>query len=911
MSRISTGIGLVSGLDIEDIVTKLMQFERRPIDLLETRIANINIQKTVFAELTGLLLQLQVPADQLHGTDNIFESRSATSSNESVLTATVGKGAPLGNYSFTVKSLVQSHQLVSRGFAGVDSTLGAGTMTIELGAGNVDPDTALDGLNGGAGVPTGEIVITDRSGRTATVDLTGAVTVRDVLDAINATPALGVVASVEDNHIVLGDTTGATDYDLSVEEASGGTVAAALGILDSVSSDTLTGSSIAYITADTYLDGLNDGRGVRSVYALDDIRIARRDGVTLDVNISSAQTVGDIMDLINNHANNADGLLTASISADGTRLELVDTTGGGTDLSVTALNGSQAGADLGLLSSVSADTLTGDRIAAGLNTVLLASLNGGSGVAAGSIAITDRSGASDVVDLSSAETLSDVIVLINASSVDVTAALNSSRTGLLITDTSGGSGTLDIAEAGSTTAGELGILGSASGSELVGSNVQFQYISENTRLDTLNGGDGVFAGKFRITDRSGLAATVDLSQEDDIRIEDVISEINSRGIGVTASVNSNGDGILITDTSGGIGDLKIVDLDGGTTAEDLNIAGTASEATPDAIDGSFEYRITIEADDTLQDIATNIENSGAPVSASIINDGSASNPYRLGLVSNREGTVGEMVVDTGGLDFGFLTTQAARDAVVLYGQATPGSSPIVVTSTTNSVTGLIEGLTLNLKGVSDGPVSIAVGADDDAVVDTVSGFVDSWNSAVDQIKGAMSFNPDTEERGVLLGDSTALRVEDILNRMMSYTAPGGAPGLNRMSGIGVSFLETGKVAFDPTELREALASNRSDVEELFTTVETGLGAYFSSVLESITDEYDGVLKRKSDMLDDKLEVLQSQVESIEARLAKVQVRLYREFYAMEEALSLLETQRTAVENLQNYMTNLASTNKNK
>ena len=902
MASISTGIGLVSGIDIEDLVTKLMQIEHRPVDDLKNRIDEITAKKTLFVDITARLLKLKLDADLFSGTGNVFTTRQATSSNTSVLTATANRGAALGNYSFTVKSLVQTHQMVSGGYSSTEATVGSGTITVEMGNGNLDRSTSLDALNGGSGVATGSIYITDRAGRSATVDLSGAITVQEVIDAINSTSGIGVTASVNGDHLVLTDTTGQTATNLSVEEVAGQTTAADLGILGSAAGNTLTGTGVVSIAVDTFLDTFNDGLGVRTAAGLDDFRITRRDGVQINVNISSAQSVGDVLDAINNNAANADGKLVASISADGAGITLADSTSGGGDLSVAALNGSCAAEDLGILGSVSADTLSGKRVVAGLNTVLLRSLNGGAGVASGTIRITNRQGASADVDLSGAESLSQVVLAINAAGINVTASLNASKTGLVLTDSSGGGGSLSVSEVDSTTAADLGILGSVTANALRGTNLQLQYVGENTLLSSLNGGEGVYAGKFRVTNRMGVSTVVDLSQSDDVRIEDVISELNSKGIGVTASINAKGDGILLTDTSGGTGTLKVEEVGGGTTAADLNILGSASAGDPTRIDGSFEYVITVGATDTISDIAKLIKDSGAPVSATVLNDGSRTNPYRLGLVSGAAGSVGRMVIDTGGLGLDFTTTQRAQDAAVLYGQDIPGAGRMLLTSTTNTIFGIVEGLTLNLAGVSDAPVNVSVTTADDGITQAMSEFVDDWNSVIDKIKEVTNFDESTQTAGALLGDPTVMRIEDALTRMISYNVPGGSPTLNRLSRVGVSFTQTGEISFDEAAFRSALAARRSDVEALFTTDETGFGAYASGVIDQLTDDYNGTIKRKNDQYDDQIQVFQQQSDGLEARLAKVQERLYAEFYAMEEALARLQTQKTAIENMPNYLT---------
>ena len=88
------------------------------------------------------------------------------------------------------------------------------------------------------------------------------------------------------------------------------------------------------------------------------------------------------------------GDLTASISGDGDRLVLTDSSGGGGTLSVAELNGSKAARDLGILGNEQgAGVLTGRGVLAGLNSVLLKNLNGGQGITVpGQVQLTDRSG---------------------------------------------------------------------------------------------------------------------------------------------------------------------------------------------------------------------------------------------------------------------------------------------------------------------------------------------------------------------------------------------------------------------------------------------------------------------------------------------------------------------------------------
>jgi flagellar hook-associated protein 3 len=92
-------------------------------------------------------------------------------------------------------------------------------------------------------------------------------------------------------------------------------------------------------------------------------------------------------------------------------------------------------------------------------------------------------------------------------------------------------------------------------------------------LADLNGGSGVSAGQFSITDRGGNTATITVTSG--MTINSVINAINSSGVNVTAALNNNANGLSLTDTSSVItGSLQISELSGGSTALDLGILGS-------------------------------------------------------------------------------------------------------------------------------------------------------------------------------------------------------------------------------------------------------------------------------------------------------------------------------------------------
>ncbi|MEP0919876.1 DUF4347 domain-containing protein [Leptolyngbya sp. DQ-M1] len=94
------------------------------------------------------------------------------------------------------------------------------------------------------------------------------------------------------------------------------------------------------------LASLNAGAGVQNTAGKADIKITLRDGTSFEVDFDDATTVGEVISRIN-----ANGKVTASISADKTGLKLVDTTSGNTAFTIAAINSSLAGLGLGIVGS--------------------------------------------------------------------------------------------------------------------------------------------------------------------------------------------------------------------------------------------------------------------------------------------------------------------------------------------------------------------------------------------------------------------------------------------------------------------------------------------------------------------------------------------------------------------------------
>jgi flagellar hook-associated protein 2 len=168
-----TGIG--SGIKIDEIVTALVNAERAPktnqLDRLEkqttTRISAIGT-------LTGAMNSFKTALDALNK-PALFESRTASTSNSSVLKATASSTAPAGSYSIQVQQLATSSKVALQSVSGgTAATFNSGTLEISAGSSSISVDiTAANNTLAGmrdaineAGKSSGisATIITDDSG---------------------------------------------------------------------------------------------------------------------------------------------------------------------------------------------------------------------------------------------------------------------------------------------------------------------------------------------------------------------------------------------------------------------------------------------------------------------------------------------------------------------------------------------------------------------------------------------------------------------------------------------------------------------------------------------------------------------------------------------------------------------------
>ena len=305
--------------------------------------------------------------------------------------------------------------------------------------------------------------------------------------------------------------------------------------------------------------------------------------------------------------------------------------------------------------------------------------------------------------------------------------------------------------------------------------------------------------------------------------------------------------------------------------------------------GSTTMNLAVSATDSLSTIATAINNSSSNpgVTATIVN---GTNGQQLMLSSSKTGVANAFTVSANATSSSGLTSLANT-------LNTPGSSEaqdakltldnIAVTSPTNTVSGMMDGVTLNLTGT--GTNTLTVAQDNTAATNAIQGLVDAYTSYAKTVTSLSSFDTTgANPPGVLLGDNTLTSVQRQVASVLSNSVKGNA--LGTLANVGITRNADGTMTLDPDKLAAAFQSNPAAVKDLFTGP-NGYGTTLNTAINSYT-QTGGIIGTRMDSLNDTLTQLGTQQTALDNRMATYQTQLQQQYTALDTLMSSLNNTST-------------------
>jgi flagellar hook-associated protein 2 len=125
--------GLVSGMKTDEILAKILEAERRPVQRYEAQQQRLRDRISAYQEANTRLAAVKEAAATL-ATASFYQSRSVTSSHTDLVTATAETGATPGDYLLTVEKMARAHQVLSQSYSDINAIpVGTGSLTITAG----------------------------------------------------------------------------------------------------------------------------------------------------------------------------------------------------------------------------------------------------------------------------------------------------------------------------------------------------------------------------------------------------------------------------------------------------------------------------------------------------------------------------------------------------------------------------------------------------------------------------------------------------------------------------------------------------------------------------------------------------------------------------------------------------------
>lgn len=300
-------------------------------------------------------------------------------------------------------------------------------------------------------------------------------------------------------------------------------------------------------------------------------------------------------------------------------------------------------------------------------------------------------------------------------------------------------------------------------------------------------------------------------------------------------------------TTIGLGAATTVTFDAGTISGGAfdPVTGTYTGAAF-ASNGGVTHTFTIDSsNNTLQGIRDAINKANVGVTASIINDGSAT-PFRLVLSSSTTGVANSTKITVTG--DATLSTLLAQDPAAgqNLSQTTAAQNAalkingIALSKSSNTITDAIAGVTLNLSKITTVTNNVTVAPDNTSVTTAVSGFVKAYNDLNKALKSVSAYDSVAKRGAILQGDATVRTIQAEVRAVLGSAVSGAAGALTSLSQVGVAFQKDGSLALDNTKLNAALTGGFNNVASLFGAIGTStdnLVSYSASSTSTVPGSY--------------------------------------------------------------------------
>ncbi|HZP63365.1 MAG TPA: flagellar filament capping protein FliD [Terriglobales bacterium] len=325
----------------------------------------------------------------------------------------------------------------------------------------------------------------------------------------------------------------------------------------------------------------------------------------------------------------------------------------------------------------------------------------------------------------------------------------------------------------------------------------------------------------------------------------------------------------------------------GETSGDIQLQIGGGRGTIDDIP------ITAGSNDTLTTLASYINTQSTQsnwgVMATVVQD---SGGYHLAITTQTKGPAGSLAFSSNNT----LLTTIANPATNLKFEAAVGGTNATLTidgipfsSTSNTVTGAIPGVTLNLVSAEPNvPLQLSIGPDVTQASNAISTFVTAYNALVSAINQQYTVNTTTNSEGPLGSDGSLRQLQSSLLNDIAYSPVQNGDLVNLVS-LGITVNDDGTLSIgtapDGRTLNDILGADPGEVQNFFQNASnTGFANQFESDLNNLTDPSQGILNLDLAQNNTQQSDLSDEISNLQDQLATQKQQLIQEYSQVNATL---------------------------
>lgn len=387
--------------------------------------------------------------------------------------------------------------------------------------------------------------------------------------------------------------------------------------------------------------------------------------------------------------------------------------------------------------------------------------------------------------------------------------------------------------------------------------------------------------------------TLDLTGANQNNISGLANAINKAGAGVNASILTAGSQnyLVVSANNTGATTLQLSDVqsptdlvsNGGTGTETSLQTYADAANTPVSADGRFaltvgsnNYNLSIAGNNNLNGLAQAINNAGAGVTATVT--GSAGS-YSLSIAAAGATTIqlnaapaSEILSDT---------NQGSNASFELNG--------IPITQSSNTVTGVIPGVSFTLQSETSGSATISLASNASQLSSALQSLVTDYNTLTTQLQAQQG-----STAGPLGGDVLINQISQDMQQLATYWNPTSVSSVRSLSDLGISFNDSGQMSFDPTVVEGFSDTQLSDAFQYLGSSTSGLGALASNFTQ-LTDPITGLIATEENGLSTENTSLNDQITTLNAQVAQVQAAATAQAQQADAFVAQLQSEQNTLD----------------